>query len=281
MRKSELITLATAGILACWSFYGYESKQAKEDMESQKLTHMVDQETSREALLSPIGHAPDFASIKDVKQKKRAFFDYLRPGIAIENQRIARERARLNRIANKVSNDTITPNDIADAKRLGRLYNLDLASDTVTADWLDTMLHRVNLIPEGLVLVQGANESAWGTSRFATQANNYFGQWCYSEGCGLIPHQRSEGMTHEVAKFDSVQQSIHGYFMNVNRNRAYEALREIRFQRSKSGQSLTDSSAAMALTDGLLKYSERGEAYVTDLKSMIRHNQSFWETPIQ
>lgn len=32
-------------------------------------------------------------------------------------------------------------------------------------------------------------------------------------------------MIHEVAKFTSVQESIEGYFMNVNRNKAYEELR--------------------------------------------------------
>ena len=64
--------------------------------------------------------------------------------------------------------------------------------------------------------------------------------------------------------------------MNVNRNNAYKALREIRYQRHLNDQSLTDTDAAMALTNGLLKYSERGEAYVNDLQSMIRHNQQFW-----
>ena len=65
--------------------------------------------------------------------------------------------------------------------------------------------------------------------------------------------------------------------MNVNRNRAYEELREIRYQRHLRGESLTDTDAAIALTNGLLKYSERGEAYVKDLQAMIRHNQAFWE----
>jgi Bax protein len=281
MRKSEFLTLATAGLLASCSFYGYEAQQQEEIQERKNSVLVETQEETKLEPLTPIGNAPDFAAIKDVKQKKSAFFDYLRPGIAIENQRISGERKRLERIADNVANDLLTSNDWSDAKRLGRLYSVELTSEAMTDEWLDTMLHRVNVIPEALVLVQGANESAWGTSRFATQANNYFGQWCYSQGCGLIPLQRSEGMTHEVAKFNSVQQSIHGYFMNVNRNRAYESLREIRYQRQIAGKSLDDTAAAMALSDGLLKYSERGEAYVTDLQAMIRHNKIFWAKPIQ
>ncbi|MEF1231376.1 glucosaminidase, partial [Vibrio fortis] len=34
--------------------------------------------------------------------------------------------------------------------------------------------------------------------------------------------------------------------------------------------------AATKLTEGLLKYSERGADYVTDLQAMIRHNKVYW-----
>lgn len=83
-------------------------------------------------------------------------------------------------------------------------------------------------------------------------------------------------MTHEVASFGSVQESIHGYFMNVNRNSAYHDLREIRFRLRKNNADLLSADSAMEMTNGLLKYSERGEAYVQDLQSMMRHNQPFW-----
>ncbi|MEZ8102577.1 glucosaminidase domain-containing protein [Vibrio bivalvicida] len=278
MRKSEFFAIAAAGVIAGCSFYGYEQNQT-EERERRKQAHVTEQ-------LVPVfsgktvGMAPDFSAIKDVKQKKQAFFDYLRPGIALENQRIFSERKRLDTIRDHYVSQTLTPSDISYAERLGQLYRVEQPAGGISDDWINSMLHRVDVIPEALVLVQGANESAWGTSRFATQANNYFGQWCYSSGCGLVPLQRGEGMSHEVAKFDSVQQSIHGYFMNVNRNNAYKELREIRYQRHLNDQSLTDTDAAMALTNGLLKYSERGEAYVNDLQSMIRHNQPFWGLPL-
>ena len=201
----------------------------------------------------------------------------MRPGIAYENQRVLNERNRLDAIRDDFVAGMVSDRDIEYAKTLSKRYRVKLDSSGIDQQWLDQMLHRVDVIPEALVLVQGANESAWGTSRFATQANNYFGQWCYTAGCGVIPLKRGEGMTHEVAKFTSVQESIEGYFMNVNRNKAYEALREIRYQRHMRGESLTDTSAALALTQGLLKYSERGEEYVKDLQAMIRHNQSFWK----
>ncbi|USD61926.1 glucosaminidase domain-containing protein [Vibrio sp. SCSIO 43140] len=219
---------------------------------------------------------PDIASITDVTVKKETFFDYLRPGIAIENARIEKERRRLLAIKNALDEQALTSEQEATAKRLGKLYNLEPTN--VDYEWVDTMLARVDVLPEALVLTQAANESAWGTSRFAKEANNYFGQWCYSKGCGLVPLQRTEGMTHEVAKFSSPQGSIHGYFMNVNRNRAYQELRDIRASIREQGADLTSEQAALELTNGLLRYSERGEAYVKDLQAMIRHNERFWTT---
>jgi len=272
MRRSEFIAIATAGLIASCSFYSYEQNRV-EERERRKSSQVSNIDSAQS-----VGTAPDFSAIKDTKQKKQAFFDYLRPGIALENKRVADERIKLESIEQAFNTQSLESSDISYAERLGRLYNVKLTTEGVTQSWLDKMLHRVDVLPEALVLVQAANESAWGTSRFATQANNFFGQWCYSQGCGLVPLQRSEGMTHEVAKFSSAQQSIHGYFMNVNRNKAYEDLREIRYQRHLNGESLVDTQAAMALTNGLLKYSERGEAYVNDLQSMIRHNQSFWES---
>ncbi|MFM2589947.1 glucosaminidase domain-containing protein [Vibrio sp. TBV020] len=281
MRKSEFIAIAAASIIAGCSFYGYEQTQTRINEASIEERERKQTSPSKpNVAIKSVGGAPDFSAFTDVKQKKQAFFDYLRPGIALENQRIQKERARLDLIKQNFEAKELTTADQSYAVKLGKLYNVEVNAEGVTQDWVAQMLHRVDVIPEALVLVQGANESAWGTSRFATQANNYFGQWCYSKGCGLVPLQRGEGMTHEVAKFSSVQQSIHGYFMNVNRNRAYEELREIRYQRHLKGENLTDTDAAMALSSGLLKYSERGEAYVNDLQSMIRHNAQFWESPL-
>ncbi len=83
-------------------------------------------------------------------------------------------------------------------------------------------------------------------------------------------------MTHEVAKFSSVQESIHRYFMNVNRNNAYFDLREIRFELREDGADLLSTASAMEMSNGLLKYSERGKDYVQDLQAMIRHNEKYW-----
>lgn len=219
---------------------------------------------------------PDFAAIEDVNEKKDTFFSYLRPSINIENKRITKERAFLTKLS-ETGLSNVDSEDASYAKRLGKLYSLPVPSSGLDDAWLTEMLNRVNVLPEALVLTQAANESAWGTSRFATKANNYFGHWCYTKGCGLVPLQRNEGSSHEVATFSSSQESVHRYFMNLNRNRAYADLRAIRAKLAAKGDDLLTTQTATELTNGLLKYSERGSDYVTDLQAMIRHNEVYWK----
>jgi len=124
-----------------------------------------------------------------------------------------------------------------------------------------------------LVLVQAANESAWGTSRFARIGLNFFGIWCYKKGCGMVPKGRDKGLKHEVAAFDSVEQAVSHYLLNINTNAAYVVFRTIRAQLHQQNQPLS----AQILATGLLPYSQRGTDYVLEISDMIRHNQVYFD----
>lgn len=207
---------------------------------------------------------PDFKSEKDIKQKKKAFFAYLLPMIEYANQKIQLERERLVTIADKKSP---SQPDINYLKRLTDKYEEDpeLPSDQLTL----ALLKKIDTIPPSLVLAQAANESAWGTSRFARKANNLFGQWCFKKGCGLVPKHRKSGSKHEVRKFISPLASVENYMLNINYHRAYNSIREIR-------QTLRDQQSPVTgekLATGLINYSERREAYVDEIKNMIRFNK--------
>lgn len=223
---------------------------------------------------------PNFAAISDSNEKKRQFFQFLLPMIDAENQRIETQRSFLLSLKGQSSNrrSNLAKTTLGELKKLAQYYDLPLGEQGVTEQWLDDMLVRVNVLPPALVLIQAANESAWGTSRFARQGNNFFGQWCYSQGCGLVPKLRGAGQTHEVAAFTSVQESVTRYFLNINTNQAYQGLRRIRAELSQTKQDLTSTQVAYALTQGLENYSERGQDYIEDLQSMIRHNEHYWTT---
>ena len=266
----KVTALAIVGSISLVGPYIYQEEERR------RTTEQSSNSINQFGDLSVSSSAPDFAAIEDVNEKKDTFFSFLRPSINIENKRITKERVFLTKISESgLSN--IDAEGTSYAKRLGKLYSLPVPSSGLDQSWLTEMLNRVNVLPEALVLTQAANESAWGTSRFATKANNYFGHWCYTKGCGLVPLQRNEGSSHEVATFSSSQESVHRYFMNLNRNRAYADLRAIRAQLAANGNDLLTKETATELTNGLLKYSERGSDYVTDLQAMIRHNEVYWK----
>ncbi|CDT54893.1 putative Bax protein [Vibrio coralliirubri] len=266
----KVTALALVGSISLIGPYIYQEEERR------RTTEQSSNSADQFGDLTVSSSTPNFAAIEDVNEKKDTFFSFLRPSINIENKRITKERAFLSKLSESgLSN--IDSEDASYAKRLGKLYSLPVPSKGLDQAWLTEMLNRVNVLPEALVLTQAANESAWGTSRFATKANNYFGHWCYTKGCGLVPLQRNEGSSHEVATFSSSQESVHRYFMNLNRNRAYADLRAIRAKLAAQGDDLLTTSTATKLTNGLLKYSERGSDYVTDLQAMIRHNEVYWK----
>lgn len=212
---------------------------------------------------------PAFSDINDVRTRKQLFFEFLMPAVKAENIRISQQRRHLLELANLIQNgQSLEPHEQRWLRHLATEYEVDTEDNSLT-DVLVLLKRRVDTVPETLVLVQAANESGWGTSRFAQEGLNFFGQWCFRKGCGLVPDARDEDGDHEVAKFDSVNQSVRSYLNNINTHPAYLELRQIRENYREDGNELT----ALSLTAGLLSYSIRREAYVEELNAMIRVNR--------
>lgn len=222
--------------------------------------------------LPPFKSLPDFNLIKDTTEKKRTFFNYLRPYVKRENARLRSLRQQLLDIQEKKRKHLrISVEEYAFLYSLYDEFRMEVTESD--ENMLAELLTRVDVIPDSLVLMQAANESAWGTSRFAVEGYNFFGQWCFREGCGLVPQSRQEGQTHEVAKFDSPAASITSYFYNLNAFHTYEPLRAIRHRLRQEGKPVRGE----ALAAGLGAYSERGDDYIAEISSMIRFNRSLLE----
>jgi Bax protein len=219
---------------------------------------------------------PSFSGYADVIEKKRAFFAYLQPEIQRQNKIVIKERQMVfalqavllqqkvfNEHQQKVFNKLIAKYQFSGDKEL----SLELT--------LAMLIRRVDTIPEALILVQAANESGWGVSRFAQQGYNFFGLWCFKKGCGFVPRQRDEDAEHEVAKFRDLSHAIMTYIRNLNRHYAYKDLRVIRENLRQEDKLVT----AKALASGLSSYSERGQAYIDELISMLRVNKIYMDIP--
>lgn len=201
----------------------------------------------------------DMSNLKDVKDKKKRFFDFMRPIVNDENAKLLALREQLLDAKKNKNNHELVA-------KTAEKYHVEWT--TGKESW-EKLLERVDAVALEVVLAQSANESAWGQSRFAQQGNNFFGQWCYKKGCGIVPKKREKGTKHEVAKFKSVNDSVKSYLKNINNMRVYAPLRDIRKKDRAAGK----KPDAHAQAGGLIKYSQRREEYVKELRSMIRVNQ--------
>lgn len=208
---------------------------------------------------------PEFANIQDAKQKKAAFIRYFQPLIEAHNQALQLDREYILHLKAEAA---LNSSEQAWLLAIASTYRLE-HENIFDAGFFGQLLARVSGLPSSLVLAQAATESAWGASRFAIHGHNYFGEWCFSKGCGLVPKKRENGARHEVRSFDSPKASLAAYFLNINRHPSYHQLRQLRAEALESGQALDGCLLAL----GLGAYSERGMQYVNGLRQLIRSNR--------
>lgn len=222
-----------------------------------------------------IASIPSFSDYRNIEERKTEFFNFLRPFIQQENSLILEKRQRLLELSNARQSDReFSQVEVDWLKTLCAEYRIGAFDMEAETTWSKLLL-RVDVVPVSLALVQAAVESGWGTSRFASEGNNLFGQWCFSKGCGMVPDDRNAEDSHEVAIFPTVNAAVHSYFRNLNTGRVYRDMRERRRDLREAGNRITGYELAKELT----RYSERGDHYVKLLRSMIRDNMQLIDAP--
>ncbi len=203
-----------------------------------------------------------------VQKKKVTFIYVLGPTVLAANEQVALERVELESLVARRRAGTAW--DAAQSEWLRALATRYGVSGAIGDDaTLTELLMRVDIVPPSLVLAQAATESGWGTSRFAAQGNALFGQWTYG-GDGITPEEQRTATKGncKIRAFASPMNAISGYLLNLNTHRTYAELRQYRQRMRKAGKPLSGE----ALAAGLLHYSERGQAYVDELRALMRRN---------
>lgn len=262
LRSLLLLVLLAVTALA---FSGWRPAPIVMEVELTDAAAGVDEGTPQE----PAGEFPDFSAYEGVDERKQAFFDYMHKHVERENRRVLAQRKELVPLY-EVARDgaPLSYTERRILQGIAEEYRLDPEAMSERELTSELML-RVDKLPTSLVLAQAANESAWGTSRFAREANNLFGQWCFSEGCGMVPSNRPADASHEVRTFPTVADAVKAYFLNINTNETYDYLRRLRSDMRRRDEPVN----SLVLAYGLTGYSSRGLAYVTELQSIIRHNE--------
>lgn len=196
--------------------------------------------------------------------KKSLFFRTLLPLVLAENARIEAQRESLMKA---IDGDLPEARRVAILTRLAGEYGVD--TDPLTDATARTLRARVDTVPPALALAQAAKESGWGTSRFALEGNNLFGEWTWDASQGMTPRERSADADHFVRRFETLRISVRSYLNNLNRHGAYERFRTLRTEARQAGRGMTPAQMA----GGLEQYSERGLAYVNEVRAMITTNR--------
>ena len=183
------------------------------------------------------------------------FLGLVLPAALRVNEAIMVDRKNLIRLSQKGDLGTSEKNEL---QALAKRYGLESES-------IPELLKRVDIVPTSLILAQAADESGWGRSRFAIEGNALFGQHTNNPD---QPSIEARDAKVRLAAFKNLCGSVKAYVSNLNSTRAYAPFRKIRSELRAQDKPLTGT----ALVAGLSLYSARGESYLADLRSIIRHH---------
>ena len=150
-----------------------------------------------------------------------------------------------NKWATSKIEESTRDKDLATALELGLkepefLYNdkqtfIENTSKCVV--YLNYTRDRLSRIPSSIIIAMAGIESAWGTSRFATEGNALFGVRTWS--LDTVPHMKALGNMDAiwgVKKYTTKCQSIKDMIRILNTHPAYEGFRISRTEQLESGR---------------------------------------------
>jgi len=199
----------------------------------------------------------DLKSLGDTQKKRELFIKIILPLILDENEKITQDRKKLFKILGKNFN---SPGERVWLKRRFKEYKIEDGD-------LSKLKMRMDIIPVSLALAQAANESGWGTSRFALEGNALFGQWTWSKK-GISPKNKDPDKTHKVLQFQILKASVRAYKNNLNTHNAYREFREARAQLRQEDKQII----GLELSKYIKNYASIGEKYVEIIESIIVRN---------
>ena len=126
---------------------------------------------------------------------------------------------------------------------------------------------RMDIIPVSIALAQAANETGWGTSRFALEGNALFGLWTWSKK-GISPKNKDPDSNHKILQFQILKASVRAYKNNLNTHNGYKEFREARAKLRQKNKKIV----GLDLTKYLKNYAQDGEQYIKRIQQIIEQN---------
>jgi len=208
-----------------------------------------------------VDRVPADLGSKDGNERKALFITAILPVVLEVNHRVRADREQLLTLRDKLATD---PTRIS---AIERIWLEDLADRyETTADKIDELVRRVDIVPASMAIAQGGVESGWGTSFAARTGNALFGQiQTTGRHSVAVPWKPGNGMPQP---FSSVGEATEAYITNLNTHPAYASFRAMRAAMRERSEPLE----GYRLIGTLLRYSERGLHYVQFVRQIMREN---------
>ncbi len=228
------------------------------EYETVLITELIDAQSTADIItLDSVNVVPAlYTGIKTledlpVQEAKYRFIDIMLPAILVARYEIAEDSTMVQELRSKTSWS----------------FSDSLFFETVSKRYkstdFDELAVRMTTHPNSLTLAQAAVESGWGKSRFFREANNVFGVWSFNENEPRIPASiRRKGYQVYLRKYEDISGSVKNYFETLGRGSAYKSFRKARLE----------TKDPYELSEHLIRYSERKEAYILQLKGMMNFN---------
>ena len=174
-----------------------------------------------------------FSYLKSIKlisteERKNQYTCALLSYLYEQNNVILLERQRVKEMEQGKASPASSFHGDIDRKHLIQKYELD-----EKATWEDFKMS-VDIIPNSIILAQGAIESAYLTSRYAKLANNIFGRKAKSScDLGKTCVNSLKNKNDRFMMYSNLEEAISDQFRYLNRHPNYKAFRLLRSQQRK------------------------------------------------
>ena len=232
--------------------YTPSKKEKKNPFRLVKLKNDNDVIALNSPKVEPICYANTVALEKlSIARKKETFINMMIPSILLAKYKMKMERKKVLRLSKE---KTLAKEDA--------LWLEEKKAD-FRVKTNDELYNNMELHPTSLIIAQAIIESGWGTSKFFQQANNVFGIWSFNKQDQRISASEKRGNKKiYLKKYSTIHQSIYDYLLTIGNVSQYKSFREKRLQ----------TQDPFTLAQYLDKYSERGEGYIRDIKTIIKSN---------
>ena len=103
-------------------------------------------------------------------------------------------------------------------------------------EYLNYTTDRLSRVPTSIIIAMAGIESAWGTSRFATEGNALFGVRTWDKNTPRMKAKGNPDASWGVKKYKTKCQSVKDMIAIINRHRAYKEFREEREDQIDDGK---------------------------------------------